>query len=56
MKFNFEYGLIAFLIVAALIDLGVIFAAAHNGQWGWFFIAAVFMGVVAFVLGGLLDV
>ena len=55
MKFNFKYALIAALIVGMVLNVFMLIACATFGAWGKFCIWTIFMGIQAFVLGGLLD-
>ena len=55
MKFNFKYALIAALIVGMVLDVFMLAACAAYGAWGKFCIWTMFMGMQAFLLGGLLD-
>lgn len=55
MKFSFKHALIAALIVGMVLSVFMLLVCATYGAWGKFCIWSMFMGMQAFLLGGLLD-
>ena len=55
VKFNLKSAFIAALIAGMVLGVFMLIACATYGAWGKFCIWSMFMGIQAFVLGGLLD-
>lgn len=55
MKFALKLAFITALISCMVLGVFMLIACATYGAWGKFCIWSMFMGIQAFVLGGLLD-